>query len=91
VLLQDLRREPGEDEALLLSWLQERAIASAVVATKTDKLKRSQRAKALAALVRALPVPSGSCFATSAQSGEGLDVLWKAIDRQLRDGAGMPE
>ncbi len=84
VLLQDARREPGEDEALLLSWLDERNIATLVVPTKVDKLKRSQRAKAVAAIARSLSVAADTCIATSAQSGDGLDALWKAIDRRVR-------
>src|SRR5262249_24298636 len=39
VLLQELRRDPGEDERLLLGWLAERGVPVVVAVTKCDKEK----------------------------------------------------
>jgi len=85
VLLQDLRRDPSEDETLLLEWLAERGRPAVVAVTKIDKLKPSRRAAALRALKEALPLPKDRIIATSAQTGEGIDTLWATIDRLRAD------
>jgi len=80
VLLQDLRRDWGEDERLLLEWLTERRIPALVALTKSDKLKpmrRAQRVKVLRGEIGASPA---AVIATSATSGIGMAELWRAID-----------
>ena len=47
-----------------------------VVATKIDKLTRTERARNLGALERSFGMPP---VAVSVTSGEGLDALWKTI------------
>jgi GTP-binding protein len=74
VLLQDLRRDPGEDEVLLLRWLAERGVPSLVALTKCDKLKPMRRAERVRTL-GGLP--------TSAETGMGIPELWAAIDRSV--------
>jgi GTP-binding protein len=81
VLLQDLRRDPGEDERLLLEWLAERRVPSLVALTKCDKLKPMRRAERVRVLGRSPDLPAGQIVATSAQTGLGIPELWAAIDR----------
>jgi GTP-binding protein len=83
LLLQDLRRDVGEDETLLLAWLAERGITSLVVLTKCDKLAPMQRARRVRELARAIPLPAERVIATSAETGLGIDTLWAAIDALL--------
>jgi GTP-binding protein len=83
VLLQDLRRDPSEDETLLLEWLAERGIPSLLALTKIDKLKPRERAARLRAMASSLPVPGDRVVATSARIGAGIDELWRAIDTLL--------
>jgi len=83
VLLQDLRRDPSEDETLLLEWLAGRGIPSLLALTKIDKLKPRERAARLRAMASGLPVPSDRVVATSARTGAGIDELWRAIDALL--------
>ena len=83
LLLQDLRRDVGEDETLLLAWLAERGIASFVVFTKCDKLPPMQRARRVRELGRTIPLPADRVIATSAEKGLGIDTLWAAIDALL--------
>ena len=81
VLLQDLRRDPSEDERLLLEWLAEREVPSLVALTKCDKLAPMRRAERVRALTRSPELPAGRIVATSAQTGLGIPDLWGAIDR----------
>jgi len=83
LLLQDLRRDVGEDETLLLAWLAERGIPSFVVFTKCDKLAPMQRARRVRELGRTLPLPADRVIATSAEKGLGIDTLWTALDAAL--------
>lgn len=71
ILLVDSRRGPETEELELAAMARRRGLSLIVVATKCDKLKRSEHARALArfAALEAEPI------LCSAISGEGLDDL----------------
>jgi len=72
-------RHPGLDSDLeAWRWLTSVAEEAAVVATKIDKLARGQRIRAMRELES---VFEHSVLPVSAVTGEGLDELWKLIDR----------
>jgi GTP-binding protein len=79
VLLQDVRRDVTEDETKLIDWLTERGIACLVAITKTDKLKPMRRAKRIREIKAQLELPKECVIATSAQTGDGMPDLWRAI------------
>jgi GTP-binding protein len=83
ILLQDLRRDWGEDEALLGAWLAERSLPVLLVLTKADKLGAAERARRVRALTAQARVAAGRCIVTSSQTGEGVEALWRAIDSVL--------
>jgi GTP-binding protein len=79
-ILVDCRRGPQEDELDLAAMAAKRGIKIIPVATKSDKLRRSERA---AALKRFDPMRTTPIF-VSATSGEGIDDLRRrilAVDR----------
>jgi GTP-binding protein len=78
VLLVDARHPGLESDLDAWAWLETQPCARAVVGTKADKLTRAERARHTRELksVFASPVPL-----VSAQTGEGLDELWKLIAR----------
>ncbi len=75
-------RHPGLDaDRDATAWIDSLGTVRAVIATKIDKLSRSERTKNLRELERQLgtaPLP------VSAASGEGLDDLWILIARLSR-------
>ena len=75
VLLTDLRRRE-QDEINLVRWFGKQGLGLVAVAAKSDKLPRGQRLLALRDLETFLGVPVIGC---SALTGEGKDVVWKAI------------
>jgi GTP-binding protein len=75
VLLVDARRGAETEEEQLAALTKHRAVDLIVVATKADKLRRSQRAGALQRF-KALGVEPLTCSATD---GEGLDQLRRQI------------
>lgn len=50
LLMMDIRRDPQEDEYGLLDWLARLSIPAQVVATKADKLSRTELSRRLAAI-----------------------------------------
>ena len=83
VLLQDIRRDPSQDETDLLAWLAEHEIPTVVALTKVDKLKPMRRAERVRRLSEGFDLPRDRVLATSAQTGTGIDALWRAIDALL--------
>jgi GTP-binding protein len=80
VLLQDLRRDLGEDETLLLDWLAERDVPCLLALTKVDKLKPMRRAARVRELRARAGLPAGRVIPTSAEKGLGIAELWRALD-----------
>jgi GTP-binding protein len=77
LLLVDVRHPGLGNDRAAWQWLQ-RAVPTAIVGTKIDKLPRGQRIRALRELES---VFEDSVLPVSADTGEGLDELWKLIDR----------
>jgi len=77
LILVDCRRGAQSDEVELAEYLASVGLAYTFVLTKADKLTRSALAKQTAALRAELePAP---VIPTSAESGAGIDVVWKWI------------
>jgi GTP-binding protein len=77
-------RHPGLDADLQAThWLTAMDVNFRVVATKIDKLSRSERARNMKALELTLGMPA---LPVSAASGEGMDTLWKTIASLARTG-----
>jgi GTP-binding protein len=75
-------RHPGlESDLRAAEWLRTLDVAQATLATKADKLSRSERSRNLGALERQLGM---AALPMSAVSGEGLDDLWTLIARLIR-------
>ena len=83
VLLVDSRHPGLESDVQAASWLTSAGIRHLVVATKIDKLSRSERAANLRALELSTGMPPRPVSATD---GEGLDALWKTIVTLARPG-----
>ena len=81
--LVDLRHPPTQDDISMLTYLMERKIPCAVVLTKADKLKKSEREKKLQAMGEALSFLGGAAplLPFSAVTGEGVEEIRNFIDR----------
>ena len=77
VLLIDARHPGLESDRAAWQWLH-RTAPAAIVGTKIDKLTRSERTRVLRQLES---VFEDTVLPVSAVTGEGLDELWKLIDR----------
>lgn len=87
VLLVDIRHDPTGDDVTMYNFLKHYEIPVIVVATKLDKIKKSQRQKHEAAVKRKLQFdPSDRFVAFSAETAEGKEEAWKAIYDLISDG-----
>ena len=78
LLVVDARHPGLENDLAAWSWLTDNVATRAIVATKIDKLSREERLRAMRTIEAVFEHPA---TAVSAETGEGLDELWKLIDR----------
>ena len=80
-LLVDIRHEPSENDKLMYKWISERGYEPVVIATKLDKIKRSQVQKQTALIKRTLGLdPQSKLYVFSSQTKQGRDEIWGAIE-----------
>lgn len=81
LLLQliDLRHAPSAGDLQMVEWIRHYSLPFRVVATKADKVSRGQRMKHLRTIASALQILPQEILVFSASSGEGKDLLWRAI------------
>ena len=81
LLLVDARHPGLDADVEAWRWLQSAVDRAAIVATKIDKLSRVQRQRAMANNEAVFEHP---VVPVSAATGEGLEALWKLIDRLMK-------
>ena len=80
VHIVDFRHAPSELDCQLRAWLLHSRVAVLTVATKTDKVKRSQRAAHEQAIRRGLELPAGEPLTLfSSHNHEGRLRLWQRL------------
>ncbi|MCB9526475.1 MAG: YihA family ribosome biogenesis GTP-binding protein [Myxococcales bacterium] len=83
LLLVDCRRTPGEWERDLVGFATANGLQVGLVATKIDKLPKSKQVPVLAELARRFGVARHQVVAFSSLTGEGIEPLWRRIQRML--------
>lgn len=80
-LLIDIRHDPSANDKLMYDWIVRQGYDPVIVATKLDKIKRSQKDKQLKAIRTGLQVKPGTkIFPFSATSKQGRDEIWAYMD-----------
>lgn len=85
VHLVDVRHPPTELDRHMMEYLSGVGVPTLVVATKMDKLKKSERARHLARVQQDLAVDAQQLLPFSSHTGEGRDALLIALDPLLDD------
>ena len=80
VLILDIRREPSENDDMLIEWLRSKQISVVFVLTKSDKLSRSRVNMARREIGKHLAVPHDNLLPFSAKTRSGKDEIWRAIE-----------
>ena len=80
-LLIDIRHEPSENDQMMYEWMVYQGFAPIIIATKLDKIKRSQIQKNVKAIREGLNVQPGTTIIPfSAETKQGRDEIWELID-----------
>lgn len=80
-LLVDIRHDPSENDKMMYNWIVDNGFRPVIIATKLDKLKRSQIAKHVKAVRAGLGLKEDDILIPfSSQTKQGLDELWNAIE-----------
>ena len=81
VLLMDIRHEPTGNDKMLYEWCKYYELPTILVATKSDKLKRSQIQKHLGIIRRGLNAAE-QVFPFSSQDRSGREELWQVLEEK---------
>ena len=80
-LLIDIRHEPSVNDKTMYDWILHNGYEPVIIATKLDKLKRSQVPKHLKQIKTGLDVAAGTqIIPFSAETKQGRDEIWALID-----------
>ena len=80
-LLVDIRHKPSANDKQMYDWICHNGYEPVIIATKLDKLKRSQVAKSLKEIRIGLGLPKeGKILPFSAETKQGRDEIWALID-----------
>lgn len=81
-LLIDIRHEPSENDRLMYSWIQNQGYRPVIIATKLDKLKRSQVSKHVKMVRTGLGMgPEDLLIPFSAETKQGREEIWDFIEK----------
>ena len=81
-LLIDIRHEPSANDKHMYQWIVEQGFNPVIIATKLDKLKRSQVQKHVKQIRVGLDVTEGTPIVPfSAVSKQGRDEIWDLIEQ----------
>lgn len=81
-LLIDIRHAPSANDQEMYRWIVSQGYEPVIIATKLDKIKRSQVQKQLKILREGLALPSGTpILPFSSVTRQGREEIWEAIER----------
>ena len=83
-LLIDIRHEPGKNDKQMYDWILHNGYQPVIIATKLDKLKRSQVAKCVKIVREGLGLPKeGVLIPFSSQTKQGREEIYDFIENLL--------
>lgn len=84
ILMVDIRHQPSDEDKIMYDWLAGNEVPHAVVATKADKIPRSQVNPRLADIRNALEMREGiSLIPFSSETKLGRDEVWSVINKNV--------
>ena len=85
-LLIDIRHEPSANDKMMYDWVVSQGYNPIIIATKQDKLKRSQIDKHVKMLRQGLKlVPGTRIIPFSSVTKQGRDEIWELVETELLD------
>lgn len=84
LLLVDIRHEPTANDKVMAEWARDSAIPFSVVATKADKLSRSQQIRAIGVIAKSLGIEKDQVLPFSSANRQGREELTDHIGKVLK-------
>ena len=79
--LVDIRHAPTNQDKQMYAWIKEFGFNGIVIATKLDKIKRSERQKKISTIRKELDMKSDDILiCVSSQTKDGKEELWEVIE-----------
>ena len=83
-LLIDIRHAPSENDRIMYQWIVDQGFHPIIIATKLDKIKRSQVQKQMKVLREGLKlIPGTTIIPFSYQTKQGRDEIWDMVENQF--------
>ena len=80
-LLIDIRHDPSANDKMMYEWMVYQGFHPIIIATKLDKIKRSQIQKQVKAIKVGLNVqPDTTIIPFSAETKQGREEIWELVD-----------
>ncbi len=84
-LLVDIRHEPSANDRLMADWIRANGYMPVIIATKTDKLNRSQVPKHVKMVREGLGLGKNSLIIPfSSVTKQGREEIWDLVEQQLK-------
>lgn len=85
-LLIDIRHEPSANDRDMYEWIVHQGYEPVIIATKLDKIKRSQVQKQMKIIREGLKlVPGTKIIPFSAQTRQGREEIWELIEAYAKE------
>jgi len=88
-LLVDIRHDPSANDKVMYDWICSNGFQPIIIATKADKINRSQLQKQIKAVKQGLDVDKDTIVIPfSAQTKQGRDEIYELIDNMMEQSGG---
>lgn len=85
-LLIDIRHDPSANDRMMYQWIVEQGFQPIIIATKLDKIKRSQIQKQVKAVKVGLDLLPGTVVIPfSSETKQGREELWELVDSLIAE------
>lgn len=85
-LLIDIRHEPSANDCIMYNWIVENGYHPVIIATKLDKINRSQIAKHMKMIETRLEVVPGTpMIPFSAATKQGREEIWNLMEELIQE------
>ena len=86
-LLIDIRHEPSANDKMMYDWIVGQGYEPIIIATKLDKIKRSQIEKHIKMLRTGLKLlPGTKVIPFSSMTKQGRDEIWELVETEYIGG-----
>ncbi len=83
IFLLDIRRDPGEQDRMLMHWLDLHGLPYLLVLTKADKLSHQQVLQRRRQILQGMKEGGRLVIIFSANSALGREEVWRVIEKYV--------